>query len=131
MFKSRAYLDKNFFISLIFLSLFFFFPSSFGSEMSLRDVALVSWGLKPLRVTLLIICQIPGERCLVGCNVSFLFVPFCLLHSAPPRLSLSIFISLDLLYICYLWLTRFSHSFSFSSLYSSSKQLLVSKLLRC
>lgn len=39
--------------------------------MSLQDVALVSWGLKPLRVMLLIICQILGERCLAGCNVFF------------------------------------------------------------
>lgn len=117
--------QKLFHFFNLFLS---FFPlSSFGSEMSLQDVALVSWGLKPLRVTLLIICQIQGERCLAGCNVffssSFFFVPFCLLQSAPPRLSLSIFISLDLVYISYLPLTRSPPSFSFSSLYSSCKQL--------
>lgn len=61
--------QKLFHFFNLFLS---FFPlSSFGSEMSLQDVALVSWGLKPLRVTLLIICQIQGERCLAGCNVFF------------------------------------------------------------
>ena len=130
-FKSRAYLNKNFFISLILCLFFFFFYSSYSSEKSFQDVALISRGLKLLRVTVLITCQILGERCLAGCNVSLPSVPFCLLHSAPPRLSLSIFISLDLLYICYLWLTPFSHSFSFSSLCSSSKHLLVSLLWHC
>lgn len=78
--KSQAYLDqKLFFISLIFFfDLFFSSPvsSSFSSAMSLQDVALVSRGLKPLRVTLLIICQIQGERCLAGCNISSFFFFF-------------------------------------------------------
>lgn len=48
--------------------------------MSFQGVALVSWGLKPMRVTLLIICQIQGERCLAGCNV-FVFHLVCSAHS--------------------------------------------------
>lgn len=45
---------KNFFFSfsLIFFSLFLLFPC--GLEMSLRDIALISPGLKHLRLKLLI-----------------------------------------------------------------------------
>lgn len=100
LFKSQAYLDKTFhFFNRISL---FFTHSFYGLELSLQDVALVSRGLKPLRVTPLITSKTQGERCLAGCYVSFCFVLFSLLHSSPPRLSLSIFICLDLLYIYYL-----------------------------
>lgn len=105
-------------------------PPPVGWETSLEDVALVSRGVKPLRVTLLMICQILGEREL-PCRIERLLFLSRFVSFNQPLLGCRC-LSLFLLIYCIaaIYGSLASHPrFSLSSLDSSSKQLWASLVL--